>query len=225
MVRAMKKTNLLAEATTPDGEALTLHEHDGTYSIRIAGQELMSTRRFASEEKLAELACAHVRTAKGARVLIGGLGFGFTARAALANLGPDASVTIAELLPPVIAWNENPDYPLAKDVLADKRVRVVQRDVYKVINEVRPGFDAIMLDVDNGPQAMTDESNARLYEEVGLAQARAALRKGGCLGIWSAAEDPRFAKRLSKAGFQVTVERARAHATSGGWHTLFLARN
>lgn len=220
----MKKWTLLDQATTPEGKTLSLHEHDGRYTIRINGIDLMSTHQHASEEKLAELACAHIRTKPGARVLIGGLGFGFTLRAALASVPADASLVVAEIMGAVICWNANPAFHLAAAVLADPRVKTVQRDVADVMKEERAGFDSIILDVDNGPAALTTASNGSLYRRSGLLLAKSALRPGGCIGYWSAGADPAFAKLMSGVGFAVDVQRARAHATSGGWHTLFLGR-
>lgn len=220
----MKKWTLLDRALTPDGKALTLHEHDGNYTIRVDGADLMSTRQHTSEEKLAELACAGLRERRGARVLVGGLGFGYTAKAALAAVGPDARVVIAELMEPVILWNRNPAYPLAASTLADPRVEVVSGDVADVLRARAGAFDAILLDVDNGPAALSSPRNAPLYGETGLAAVHSALRPAGCVGYWSAVEDPAFEKRMRKAGFAVEVESARSHRTGGSRHTLFLGR-
>jgi spermidine synthase len=220
----MKKWTSIDTVLMPGGQTISLSEHDGTYSIRVDGAELMSTRRHASEVKLAELACAHARKIRGARVLIGGLGFGFTLKAALAALAPDASVFMVEILEAVITWNRNPAFTLAASALADPRVTLIQQDVADVISESSGRFDSIILDVDNGPVAMTTEGNHRLYTLEGLTTALAALRRGGSLAIWSAAPDPAFEKRMRRAGFEVEVQRCRPHANSGGWHTLFLGR-
>jgi spermidine synthase len=220
----VKRSILLEKTETPDGKSLALYEHDGKYVIRVDGVELMSTRRHASEERLAELVCAGFAARKGIRVLVGGLGFGFTLRAALAQLAPDATVIVSELMPQVVVWNKNPTYGLAADCLADRRVTVVERDVARLIDEGRASYDGIMLDVDNGPGGFTTDFNDNLYEETGLYRIQGALKPGGIVGFWSASADPLFAKRLSKAGFSVDVQRARAHTTSGGWHTLFLAK-
>jgi spermidine synthase len=218
----MKKWTSLDTVLMPGGQTISLSEHDGSYSIRVDGAELMSTRRNFSEVKLAQLACAHARKIRGARVLIGGLGFGFTLKAALASLAPDATIVMVELLEAVITWNRNPAFTLAASALADPRVTLLQRDVAQVISESSNRFDSIILDVDNGPVAMTTERNHRLYTSEGLTMALAALRPGGCLAIWSAAPDLAFEKRLRRAGFDVDVQRCRPHANSGGWHTLFL---
>lgn len=221
----MKKTILLDQATTPDGRPMTLHEHDGVFMIRVDGVELMSTRQHHSEEKLAELACAHVRTrASGATVLIGGLGLGFTLRAALENLGPGATVVVVELMPAVIRWNQTPDYKLGADAMADSRVEVVTGDVVDVLKTSRGRFDAIILDVDNGASGLTAATNSRLYSTAGLAMTRAALKPDGCLAIWSAEADPAFVQRMGQGGFAVTVERARTHPTGGSWNSLFIGR-
>jgi spermidine synthase len=218
----MKKWNRLDEAVMPDGNIISLYEHDGSYSVRVGGAELMSTRRHASEEKIAELACARVKGVSSPCVLIGGLGLGFTLRAALAALPEGASVVVSEILPAVIAWNRNPEFPLAADAIADRRVTVLQRDVGEIIRESRAAFDCIILDVDNGPAALSTEGNGQLYTAGGLQAIRTALRPGGCLAIWSAAPDPAFEKLLARAGFLVDVQRCRPHANSGGWHTIFI---
>jgi len=220
----MKKWTTVGHALTPDGKTISLHEHDGSYAIRVDGIPLMSTRQHASEETLAELACAHLRDVSRAHVLVGGLGFGFTLKAALAALPADASVTMAEILGAVIEWNRNPALPLAAEALADPRVTVLQQDAGEAIRKARASFDAIILDVDNGPAALSTGGNARLYDAAGLQKARAALRRGGCLAVWSVAPDPAFERLMAQAGFAVEVRRARSHGSSGRWHTLFLGR-
>ncbi|MBY0371354.1 hypothetical protein K2X33_11750 [bacterium] len=220
----MKKWNLLETATTPDGQELKLFEHDGDYSIRIRGIELMSTRQKASEEKLAELGCAGLREKKGARVLIGGLGFGFTLRAVLSRVAYDAKVVVAELMPAVVAWNRNATYPLAAGALRDPRVEVRVGDVGELIENVSDGFDCILLDVDNGPSALTLESNHKLYELAGLKLLHKALRADGCACIWSVDDSSSFSELLRRSGFQVQTVQARAHATSGGFRTIFVGR-
>jgi spermidine synthase len=220
----LKKRTLIDQAQAPDGTPISLFEQDGVYSIRAGAVELMSTRQHSSEEKLAQLACAHVRGVRGARVLIGGLGFGFTLRAALSAVGPDAAVVVAEILAAVIGWNRNAAFPLAADALADGRVSVLQQDVGEVIRDARGSFDSIILDVDNGPAALTTAGNHRLYTEVGLRAIRAALRPGGCAAFWSAAPDRAFERLLVGAGFAVEVQGCRAHGNSGSRHTLFVGR-
>lgn len=222
IITPLKKWTTIEQALTPDGQTISLVEHDGSYAIRVGAAELMSTRQHASEEKMAELACAHIRTARAPRVLIGGLGFGFTLKAALAVLGPGATVVVAELLAAVIAWNSDAALPLAAPAMADARVTVLRRDVAAVIAESRGGFDSIILDVDNGPHALTTAGNGRLYDFQGLQRVRAALLPGGCAAFWSAAPDAAFAQLMTRSGFAVAVRRARARANAGGWHTLFL---
>ena len=221
----MKKTILRDQATTPDGSLMTLHEHDGVFMIRVDGVELMSTRQHHSEERLAELACDQIRsTASAVRVLIGGLGLGFTLRAALAQLGPNATVVVVELMPAVIEWNQTPEFGLGADALADPRVEIIAGDVADVLKTSRGRFDAIILDVDNGASGLTAAANSRLYSAAGLSMARSALRPGGCLAVWSATADPAFVQRMGQSGFAVTVERARTHPTGGSWNSLFIGR-
>jgi spermidine synthase len=221
----MKKWTTVDQALTSDGKPITLEEHDGSYTIRIDRVPLMSTRQHASEEKLAQLACAYLKHNTDARVLIGGLGFGYTLRATLQALAPQASVVVAEVLAEVIAWNRNPAYPLAADVLADPRVTLLHRDVADVIRAERGGFDAIMLDVDNGPDAMAIDRNRRLYDAAGLKLTRAALRPAGCVAYWSVEPDPAFEKLLARAGFEVEVTACRARPHGGSRHTIFLGRS
>ena len=204
----MKKWNLIDSALTPDGKTVSLHEHDSSRTIRVDGADLMSTRRHDSEEKLAELACAHLKSTRAPRVLIGGLGFGFTVKAALQALHKDATIIVAEILAAVIAWNAKID---------DPRVTLLNKDVAEIIRDPGKGFHTIILDVDNGPVALTTRSNAHLYSYEGLQQARAALRPNGCLAIWSAKPDPTFAKLMTRSGFKVDMHRDRAH-------TIFLGR-
>ncbi|MEN9509832.1 MAG: hypothetical protein RLZZ621_2395 [Gemmatimonadota bacterium] len=221
---AMKPLERLGEARTPDGTLLQLYRHDGAYLIRADGVELMSTRRHLSEDKLAEFACAPLAKRRGVRVLIGGLGLGFTLREALRQLGPDAEVVVAELVAEVIAWNGNPEYALSAEAMADPRVRIVYDDVSNVLRKHRGAFDAIMLDTDNGPEGMIMKENSRLYATRGIANTMAALRAGGTIAYWSVGDDPDFATALTQAGLTVRTERVRAHATSGPMHTLYIAR-
>lgn len=219
----MKPLERLGEAKTPDGTLLQLYRHDGAYLIRADGVELMSTRRHLSEDKLAEVACAPLKTRRGVRVLIGGLGLGFTLREALRHLGPDAEVVVAELVAEVIAWNANPDYALSAEAMTDPRVRIVHDDVSNVLRKNAGGFDAIMLDTDNGPEGMIMKENSRLYAVRGIANTMAALRAGGTITYWSVGDDPDFERSLKNAGLEVQVMKVRAHATSGPFHTLYIA--
>ncbi len=220
----MKPYERLGEARTPDGSILALYRHDGAYLIRADGVELMSTRRHHSEDRLAELACEPLRNTPGARVLIGGLGLGFTLRAALRVLPADAEVVVAEFLAEVIAWNANPEYDLSAEAMRDPRVRVVQDDVVNVLQGSPGAFDAIMLDTDNGPDGMLMTENTRLYTAKGVVATVAALRAGGTIVYWSVGDDPRFARTLRHVGLTVEAEKSRAHQTSGPLHTLYIAR-
>jgi len=218
----MKPTILLDRSVTPDGTPLTLHEHDGTLSIRVAGVELMSTRQHHSEERMAEVTCGDLGDRSRAAVLIGGLGLGFTLRETLRHVAADATVVVAELVPAVIAWNRNPAYRLAADVIDDPRVELVAGDVADVLAESRGRFDRIMLDVDNGASGLTAAGNDGLYGPRGLRAARAALKPRGRLAVWSAGPDPRFVARLEEAGFSVEVVKARTHPTGGSWNSIFV---
>lgn len=220
----MKPLERLGEARTPDGTLIALFRHDGAYLIRADGVELMSTRRHFSEDRLAEVACAPLEAAPAARVLIGGLGLGFTLREALRHLASDAEVVVAELMAEVIAWNANPEYNLSADAMRDARVRVVHDDVSNVLRANAGGFDAIMLDTDNGPEGMIMSENSRLYAARGIATTIQALRPDGMIVYWSVGDDPKFAGQLQHAGLTVDIERVRAHSTSGPMHTLYVAK-
>ena len=220
----MKRIERLGTAVAPDGSVLELFRHDRDYLIRVDGQELMSTRRHHSEDVLAERVCEPLRGQEGARVLIGGLGLGFTLRAALRSLAPGARVVVAEIVEEVIRWNRNPEYALSADALGDPRVEVRHDDVARVL-EASPGeFDAIMLDVDNGAAALTTRGNAALYRAQGIRRAAAALRPGGRLAYWSAAKEPAFETALRREGLLVETVRARAHPGLRAWHTILVAR-
>jgi len=182
----------------------------------------MTTRMSHSELKLGELACAVIRGRKKPRVLIGGLGMGFTLRAVLSELGGDAEVTVVELMPEIITWNRNPAYPLGAEPLNDTRVRLVEGDVFDEIGQALDAYDSIVLDVDNGPEALTLVSNGRLYGTDGLALIYGALRPGGCLAVWSVADKPAFSEALIRQGFVVEVKRVPVHESSGGIRTIFL---
>jgi spermidine synthase len=220
----MKKLERLAEARTPDGTLLVLFRHDGEYLIRADGAELMSTRHHHSEDRLAELACGPLRGRPDAQVLIGGLGFGFTLAAALRVLPAGARVVVAELVRAVIDWNENPEYALAGAALRDPRVELRHADVAHVLRESAARFDAIMLDVDNGPDPMTTSGNGALYGDAGVRMAAGALRPGGRLVYWSAQDDRKFERTLRRAALAVETTRVWSHGTSGALHTLFVAQ-
>lgn len=219
----MKPYERLAEARTPDGTVLALYRHDGAYLIRADGVELMSTRRHLSEDRLAELACAPCANRPGVRALIGGLGLGFTLRSALAALPTDAEVVVAELVSEVIDWNADASFGISTDAMRDPRVQMVHADVVDVLRDNPGGFDALMLDTDNGPDAMLMTENARLYTARGIALTIKALRPGGVIAYWSVQDDPKFAKALKHARLAVEVVHVRAHDTSGPIHTLYIA--
>jgi spermidine synthase len=218
----MKPVERLEQATAPDGTVLALYRHDGAYAIRVDGVELMSTRRHHSEDRLAELTCAPLSDVEGARVLIGGLGLGFTLKAALELLAPSATVVVAEIVADVIEWNRK--YGLSGAALKDARVDLRHDDVANVLRKHPGMFDAIILDVDNGADALTNAGNAQLYRMDGIRMAKHALRPGGRLAYWSASDDRKFERLLRGAGLAVEVVKVRAHATSGGFYTLFVAR-
>ncbi|GJD94288.1 spermidine synthase [Methylobacterium iners] len=208
------------------GEAgtLRLFRRGSEFAIRLGDNELMNSRLSGSEEALATLACGRIGARAGAHVLIGGLGMGFTLRAALAALGPDAAITVAELVPGVVAWARGPLAEVSGRGLDDSRVAIREGDVAEAIRTARGAYDAILLDVDNGPDGLTRPSNDRLYHAVGLSAARNALRPGGVLAVWSAAPDAAFTRRLAQAGFAVETVTVRARAGRGGArHTIWLA--
>ena len=215
----------LDRALSTDGSELALARRDQQFAIRVDGQVLMSSESHGSEEKLAQHGCSGLRAVPRARVLVGGLGMGFTARAALDVLGADARVDVVELVSAVVTWNRDLIGHLAGAPLLDRRLRVIESDVADTIAAARGRYDAILLDVDNGPQALTSYHNKRLYTPAGLARARRALRDRGTLAVWSAFEARPFTDRLRQSGFEVSVKRVRAHGTSSHRHALWLARS
>lgn len=218
----------LGRTKAPGGSALSLHRRGTEYVIRVDGQELMGSRQHGSEDALAQLGCRGLEQVATARVLIGGLGMGFTLRAALDVLGPKAAVQVAELVPAVVEWNRGPLAQLAGSPLDDPRVSVFTGDVVALIAQSRSRYDAILLDVDNGPEALTSPGNAKLYGPAGLTSAGKALKPGGLLVVWSVSEEPKFTAKLTRAGFEVQLERVLARhngAKRGGKrHVLWLAR-
>jgi spermidine synthase len=222
----MKPFRKLAETQTADGERLTLHEHDGEHYIKLNGQPLMSTTATASEVSLAELACASLRDNDLARVLIGGLGMGFTLRGVLERVGRGAVVDVAELIPEVVSWNRDYLEGINGALLNDPRVDVKVADVFDVMTRAgNDRYDAVLLDVDNGPVAMVQEDNARLYSARGLRSITEALAPRGCVGFWSASSDRSFLRRLTKAGFEVDVHAAKAYERAKrASHTIYIAR-
>ncbi|MDB4905968.1 MAG: hypothetical protein JWO05_752 [Gemmatimonadetes bacterium] len=216
----MKRTERLGQATAPDGSVLSLFRHDRDFYIRVDGIELMSTRRHHSEDRLAELACEPLADRPHARVLVGGLGLGFTLRRSLDLLAGDATVVVAELVPEVVAWNR--EFGISGGALDDPRVELIDGDVSDVIADRASSFDAIMLDVDNGAEAFTTSSNAGLYRAIGVEAAVRALKPGGRLAYWSANQDAQFEDVLRDAGLGVELAQVRAHASSGPRHVIIV---
>ena len=215
---------LLDSASVPGGEgSLRLMQRGTEFSIRLDRYELMNSRLSGSEQALAATACERIRSRKAPRILIGGLGMGFTLRAALAALGADARVTVAELVPAVIAWARGPMSDVFGDSLADSRATIREADVGELIRSGASAFDAILLDVDNGPDGLTRRANDALYGLAGLGAARRALRAGGVLAVWSAKPDPKFTARLRKANFAVDVLAVPAGRSRGGKHVIWIA--
>ena len=219
----MRHSEVLGQTVTADGTVLKLARRDNEYIIFANGKNLMSSRMHGSEEALPTLACRRVRSLEYPCVLIGGLGMGFTLRATLDLLPPDAMVVVAEMVPAVVEWNRGPLGPLAGHPLEDKRVRIEMVDVAVTLRSGQGKFDAVLLDVDNGPTAFTASDNAWLYDDPGIAAARTALKMDGVLAVWSARDDRKFEKRLRYGKFAVQVERVRGRLKKGGpHHTIFL---
>jgi spermidine synthase len=216
---------LIDRAQVPGhGGEMCLYQRAGEFTIRLAAGELMNSRAHGSEDALAELACARIADRPCPRVLIGGLGMGYTTAAALRRLRADAQVLVAELVPAVVKWNRGPLGEFAGHPLQDARVTVCEADVAQVLQAEQRAYDAILLDVDNGPEGFSRKGNDWLYARAGLAAAFAALRPAGVLAVWSAGPDRAFVKRLNQAGFKVNEVRVRARASNkGGRHTIWLA--
>jgi spermidine synthase len=212
-------------ASIPAGGDLRLMRRGSEFSIMLGQIELMNSRVTGSEEGLAAQACKRIRQHQRPEILIGGLGMGFTLRAALSELGPNARVVVAELVPAVIRWARGPMAELFGASLADPRVTVHEGDVGSIISTNPSGYDAILLDVDNGPEGLTRESNDRLYDIRGLNSAREALRRGGVLAVWSSGPDRDFAERLWQTGFEVEEISVRAKGARGGRHIVWIATN
>jgi spermidine synthase len=215
---------LLGTAEIPGGEQLRLIRHGGDFVIMIGRNELMNTRMRGSEEALATMSCARIAGRADTRLLIGGYGMGFTLRAALAALPSNAHITVAELVPEIIDWAHGPMQDVAAGCLDDPRVHIVADDVVEVIRSRPASFDAILLDVDNGPDGLVREANNQLYSQQGLKAAQAALRPGGVLAIWSAGKDDAFARRLKNVGFAVDEVAVRARGNGkGAKHVIWFA--
>lgn len=199
----MKPRISIATARTPDGSEMVLYRHDRNFSIMINGRELMNSRQHESEKELARLGCAHLAGRDTPRILIGGLGMGYTLCQALDMLGPNARVVVCELLDAVVEWNRAFLGELNGRPLVDERVDVKTGDIVELISHSKNRFDAILLDIDNGPDAMTDSGNRRLYDRKGIQACRRALRKQGCLAVWSVEPSRKFDQLLMSCGFHV----------------------
>ena len=217
---------LLDTAQTPgNGAELRLYQRDTEFSIKAGKYELMNSRVYGSEDALAKLACQKIANHPRPRVLIGGLGMGYTLRTTLNGLGTKARVDVAELVPAVVRWNREILADLAGSPLHDNRVTIHETDVGQMIKAAKGGYNAILLDVDNGPQALTRAGNDWLYSINGLTTAFAALRPNGVLAVWSSAPEPAFTQRLRKAGFEVDEVgvRARKGGRGGAHHIVWIA--
>lgn len=219
----VKPWELLGEARTPEGTTMSLTRRGNEYMILADGKDLMSSRMKGSEEELARLGCARARALERPSVLVGGLGMGFTLRATLDTLPAEATVIVAELMPAVVEWNRGALGPLTAHPLEDRRVRVEVGDVVALLRRSRAAFDAVLLDVDNGPSAFTQASNAGLYDNAGLVTLKDALRPAGVLAVWSAWDDRKFEHRLRHHGFGSSTHHVRARLRQGGpRHTIFV---
>ena len=215
--------SLLDTASVPGGGELRLMRRGAEFSIMSGSTELMNSRLGGSEEALATLTCVRLEDRRAPRILIGGLGMGFTLRAALSRLGADAQVVVAELVPSVVSWARGPMAEVFGGSLEDPRVTLREADVGDLITPARPGFDAILLDVDNGPEGLTRPANDRLYGVPGLEAARRALNPGGILSVWSSGPDRAFTRRLRQLGFAVEEVAVRAKGRRGARHVLWVA--
>lgn len=223
----MKPINKLATAIIPNnGGELTLFRRDDEFFIRLSGVrgELMNSRIYNSEQELAKLGCAHIKNKDNADVLVGGLGMGYTLASALECVTANSRVTVAELIPEVVEWNQGPLGECAGRPLADDRSRIRLGDIVELIKKQQPDFDAILLDVDNGPKGITHSNNNWLYSTKGLDALYNSLRPEGMLAVWSASPDSMFVIQLKKAGFSVTVRTVRARPGKGSRHKIFLAK-
>ena len=214
---------LVDTAAVPGGDKLELFRHGNDYIIVLDRNELMNSRMSGSEEALATMTIERLGN-RDAKLLIGGYGMGFTLRAALGVLGSKAQVVVAELVPAVVAWARGPMAEIFGDSLSDPRVSIREADVTEIIRSQRSAFDAVLLDVDNGPEGLTRKANDALYNSVGLKAAHVALRPGGVLAVWSSGPNPAFAKRLGSAGFDVNEVNIRATGKGGGArHVIWIA--
>ncbi len=219
----MKPHELIATAGVPGGDTLRLFRRGGDYAIELDGNELMSSRMGGSEAALAVMTCERLRDHASPHLLVGGYGMGFTLRAALAALGADARVTVVELVPEIIDWARGAMATLTAGCLDDPRVHLIVGDVGAEIAAAARRYDAILLDVDNGPDGLTRSANDGLYAADGLARAKAALKPGGILAVWSVAPDGAFTRRLMDAGFNVDEASVRARRGKGSRHVIWFA--
>jgi spermidine synthase len=210
----MKQRVKIASTRTPDGSEMMLYQHDRDFSITINGQDLMHSRQHESELELARLGCAHLAGREGPIILVGGLGMGYTLRQALDMLSPRAQVVVSELLDVVVEWNSEFLGELNNHPLRDERVEVSVGDVVELISSSRNRFDAILLDIDNGPDALTDSGNSTMYSREGIIACRRALRENGCLAVWSAGTSEKFEQLLTSNGFSVSRFPVSAHKGS-----------
>ncbi|MBZ9755933.1 spermidine synthase [Mesorhizobium sp. ESP6-5] len=216
----------LDSAKTPDGQQeLRLKQRGSEFSIMLGTNELMNSRLSGSEDALAKLSCQRIAGHRRPRILIGGLGMGFTLRAALAELGDNAEIVVAELVPAVVAWARGPMAEIFAGSLDDPRVTIHETDVGQFVRSAPIAWDAILLDVDNGPEGIVHKGNDALYSVAGLAAARTALRPGGVLAVWSQGPDASFTRRLKQAGFAVEEVNTRANGKRGARHVIWIATN
>ena len=223
----MIPSTLLGTATIPnDGGVLRLTQRGDDFSIHLQGVrgELMNSRMYSSEEALAELGCAHIKNTTNAKVIVGGLGMGYTLASALKATTESSQVIVAELVPDVVEWNKGPLGECAGMPLDNKRAEVYLGDVAELLKTNKPTYDAVLLDADNGPEGFTHADNGNLYSLESLISIKQSLRPKGMLAIWSSWHDPKFSQQLKKAGFDVSYKTVRAHKGKGSRHTIYLAK-
>ena len=220
----MAKSKLIDTATLPSGEVLTLIEESGYFMVRADGLPLMSNMAHYSEEHMAVVGCEGLREKPDARVLVGGLGMGYTARAALEQVSSTGTVIVSEISPQLVEWNRGPLADLAERPLEDPRLVLEVGDIVAYLGSGPEPFDAMLLDCDHGPDSFTAEGNARLYSRKGLVRLRNNLRPGGTLVIWSAYQVPAFPRALTRAGFKSRLVRVRSRGTKGGKHALYVGQ-
>lgn len=220
----MNPTVLIDEARTPDGFLLKLTTRADYFEVSIEGVTLMASTEHHSEVQMADIVCQELAADDAPRVLVGGLGMGFTLRAALDRLSPNATVVVVELMEAVVRWNRGPLAHLAYEPLSDSRTVCENVDLVDYLEDNKDPFDGILLDVDNGPEPFTVDGNSRLYDERGLERLMHALKPGGVAVVWSAFSSPAFAVAMEKAGFETQTVRTRSRGHRGGHHTLFVGR-